>query len=105
MDAGMTERSFVDSRTPVEEAILHRCGRHGIDKVFVGGKLVVDDGKVVSIDRDAVLGEIADRLAQPVTPTEEQAQAMVDTLMLHLEAFHNAKTPNLYEPYRYNGVT
>ena len=52
-------RPFVNPRTPVAEAVLHRAGKQSVDKVFVDGRLVVDNGRVVSIDRDAAMKEIA----------------------------------------------
>jgi cytosine/adenosine deaminase-related metal-dependent hydrolase len=98
-------RPFVDPRTPLTEAVLHRGGKHAIDKVFVGGRLVVDAGRVVSLDRDAVMREIADRLALPDTPAEAEARTMVERLMPYLEAFHRAHTPaDGYRSYRYNAM-
>jgi len=74
-------RPFVNPRTPVAEAVLHRAGKQSIDKVFVDGRLVVDNGCVVSIDRDAAMKQIADRLAAPETPAEAKAWEMVDVLV------------------------
>jgi cytosine/adenosine deaminase-related metal-dependent hydrolase len=98
-------RPFVDRSTPFTEAVLHRGGKHAIDKVFVGGRLVVDAGRVVSLDRDAVMREIADRLALPDTPVEIEARATIGRLMPYLESFHRARTPSDgYRSYRYNAM-
>jgi 5-methylthioadenosine/S-adenosylhomocysteine deaminase len=98
-------RPFVEARTPAWDAVLHRGSKEAIDKVFVGGRLVVDGGKVVSLDRDAVLREISERLSAPPTEAEAEARVMVDTMMPHLEAFHRTHTPSAsYRPYRYNAL-
>jgi cytosine/adenosine deaminase-related metal-dependent hydrolase len=105
MDMSAIGRPHLDPRTPPAEAVLHRGGRSAIDKVFVAGDLVVDGGRVVSIDRDAVMAEIADRLAAPGTADEATAREHVGALMPHLEAFHRARTPSTgYRPYRYNAM-
>jgi 5-methylthioadenosine/S-adenosylhomocysteine deaminase len=98
-------RPLVEPRTPVWDALLHRGGKSAIDKVFVGGRLVVDGGRVISVDRDAVLAEIGERLSAPPIEAEVEARAMVDRMMPYLEAFHRAHTPAAsYRPYRYNAM-
>lgn len=105
LDRSRVERPVVSRRTPVAESVLHRAGKSAIDKVFVGGRLVVDGGRVISIDRDAVMAEIADRLAAPETEAETEAWAMVDAMMPVLDSFHRDNTPTAsYRPYRYNGM-
>ncbi|SON53923.1 8-oxoguanine deaminase [Hartmannibacter diazotrophicus] len=106
MDEKAMARPFVSKRTPVEETVLHRGGRHAIDKVFVGGRLVVDGGKVISIDREAVMAEVAARLEAPETAAEAADWEMVNAMMPHLEAFHRDH-PLVGErrPYRFNRIT
>jgi hypothetical protein len=89
----------------VAESVLHRGGRHAITQVFVGGRLVVNDGKVVTIDRDAVLAEIGERLERPDTQGEREAWSMIGVLLPHIEAYHRKFTPTAgYRPYRYNAM-
>ncbi len=105
MDRKRLARPFIDPRTPLTEAVLHRGGRDAIDKVFVGGRLVVDGGRVISIDRAAVLAEIGERLETPPTTAETAAQAMVDAMMPHFEAYHRRQTPpDSDRSYRYNAM-
>jgi 5-methylthioadenosine/S-adenosylhomocysteine deaminase len=105
MDMKKIARPYIDRRTPLAEAVLHRGGKESIDKVFVGGRLMVDGGKVISIDRDAVLAEIGDRLAQPLTASELEAEAMVAAMMPAFEAYHREHTPSgSYRSYRFNAM-
>jgi cytosine/adenosine deaminase-related metal-dependent hydrolase len=105
MDRRKIERPRMSARTPVAESVLHRGGRHAISQVFVGGRLVVDDGKVITIDREAVLAEIAERLKHPETEGETATWEAIDVLLPHLEVFHRKFTTTAgYRPYRYNAM-
>ncbi|MDQ0456844.1 amidohydrolase family protein [Rhizobium paknamense] len=81
-------RPYLHPDTPVSEAVLHRAMKDAVHQVFVEGHKLVDGGRVVSIDRDAVLREIAERLAQPETASEQEASRMVARLMPALEQVH-----------------
>ena len=106
MDRRRIARPALSPHTPPAEAVLHRGGRHAIHQVFVGGRLVVDDGKVVIIDREAVLAEIADLLTRPETPAEAEARSVIDALLPCLEAHHKAFTPaGVPRSYRYNSMS
>lgn len=78
-------RPFISPRTPLAEAVLHRGGKQAIDQVFVAGRQVVRDGRVTTIDRDAVMAEIAERLEQPETEAEASSWDMVNALVPLLE--------------------
>lgn len=105
MSSDAIGRPFVNPRTPVAEAVLHRGGKHAVDEVFVDGRLVVDGGRVVSIDRDAVMKEIAGHLSAPETSAEAQAWDMVDALVVHLEDFHRRHPlAAAGRPYRFNAT-
>lgn len=98
-------RPVLDPRTPIEDAVLHRGSKSAIRQVYVGGRLVVDKGRVTTIDRDAVLAEIAGILSAPMTEAERRAARMVAAMMPALEAFHRAHSPDAgYAPYRYNAM-
>jgi cytosine/adenosine deaminase-related metal-dependent hydrolase len=105
MDRRKIGRPHVNARTPAAESVLHRGGRHAITQVFVGGRLVVDDGRVITIDREAVLAEIGERLQRPGTQTETEAWEAIDALLPHLEAYHRKFTQSSrYRAYRYNAM-
>lgn len=98
-------RPFIDQQTPISEAVLHRATKDAVDQVFIDGRLVVDGGKVTLIDREAVMGEITDRLAMPESAKELTARAMVAQLMPYLEAFHRDNPfPETKGSYRYNEI-
>jgi cytosine/adenosine deaminase-related metal-dependent hydrolase len=105
LDSDAIGRPFVNPRTPVAESVLHRGGKHAVDKVFVDGRLVVDGGRVVTIDRDAVMKGIAERLSAPETLAEAQAWDMVDGLVAHLGDLHRRHPlAGGGRPYRFNAM-
>ena len=105
IDRAALERPFVDPRTPLADTLLHRLTRNAIDKVFVEGNLVVDGGRVTRIDRDAVMSEIRDRLAAPLTAQEQANIDMVDQLIPHLETgLRDSGLGDGYRPYRYSRI-
>lgn len=105
LDREAVGRPFFDRDTPVAEAVLHRAGKAAVNQVLVGGRLVVDGGRVTCIDRDAVMAEIKARLEQPDTESEAEARAMVKAIQPYLEAFNREHAPaTAYRPYRYNAM-
>jgi cytosine/adenosine deaminase-related metal-dependent hydrolase len=105
MDRAALERPFVNPRTPIAETIVHRGGRHAVDQVFVGGRKVVDDGMVTSIDRNAVMAELRDHLARPESPEETAAWAALSELLPVLEAHQRQMNLDAgYRPYRFNAM-
>lgn len=105
MDHARLERPFVNRRTPLAETVLHRGGRGAIRQVFVGGRLVVDEGRVISIDRDAVLAELGEVLSQPETAAEDAGWQAVQDLLPVLEAhLRSEDLGHGYRPYRYNAL-
>jgi cytosine/adenosine deaminase-related metal-dependent hydrolase len=106
LDRATLERPFVNPRTPMAETILHRGGRGAIDQVVVGGQLVVDKGRVISIDRDAVLSELNDHLRQPESPEELAAWEVLGGLMPVLEQHQRDQALGAgYRSYRFNAMS
>jgi len=88
MDRAKIERPFVDPRTPVSELILHRAQKEAVEMVFVDGQVVVENGKVTRIDREAVMSEIREILARPRSAAEEEALSMVTEAMPRIRAHY-----------------
>lgn len=106
LDRNEVARPWLDADTPMEEAVLHRANKGAVRQVLVDGRLVVDGGRVISIDRDAVMADIAERLNQPETAAEAEARAMVKAIQPHIEAFQRDKgMPERHRPYRYNRMS
>jgi cytosine/adenosine deaminase-related metal-dependent hydrolase len=81
LDRRKIERPFADQRTPVSELVLHRARKEAIAWVLVDGHVVVENGRVTRIDREAVMEDIRARLATPPSAAEMEAQDNVDAAM------------------------
>ncbi|WP_108257876.1 amidohydrolase family protein [Mangrovicoccus ximenensis] len=105
LDRAKVERPVVSPHTPVAETVLHRAMKGAVDSVFVEGRRVVENGRVTSIDSEAVLAEIAARLAAPETAEEAEMRAMVEAAMPVLEDFQHRHAPDAaHRSYRYNAM-
>ena len=63
---------------------------------------MVRAGRVTTIDRDAVMAEIAELLSRPETQGEAQSWDMVNALVPILQDRLGAHTVRGHQPYRYN---
>lgn len=103
IDRGQIAKPYLDERTSLIDALILRAKAKAVRKVFVGGRLVVSEGRVCTIDRDALMAEIEARLAEPLTANEARRRLMVDDLMPHVEHYYRAKGESVTEPnYRFN---
>ena len=103
LDREKVERPFVDPRTPLVDTVLMRAGKSAVDQVFVAGRQVVANGRITTIDREAVMAEIASQMRRPLTDSEAEAAAMIDTIMPELMHQH-ARLTDTARPYRYNAM-
>lgn len=105
MDLARIGRPRISPRTPIAEAVLHRGSRAAVETVLVGGRVVVQDGRVTGIDREAVMAEIDESLARPETRAEAATWAMAERLVAHLEGEHRSRGfADDPVPYRYNDL-
>lgn len=81
LDRKRMERPFIDRRTPLEDTILHRAQKDAVRWVFVDGRKVVEDGRVLRVDREKVLDEITERLSKPPSEQDIQGEEMVRSAM------------------------
>ncbi|CAM5763074.1 8-oxoguanine deaminase [Labrys miyagiensis] len=103
LDWDAVARPWLDARTSLLDAVVLRAREKAVDTVFVAGCKVVERGRTISIDRDAVLAEIAARLSAPPSPAEENARLMTDRLALYLEDWFRTCPENpAARSYRYN---
>lgn len=65
---------------------------------------VVANGRVIGIDRDAVMAEIAAEMCRPLTDAEAQAAAMIDQIVPVAMDQHRRLVPDTWRPYRYNSM-
>lgn len=84
--------------------VCYRAAAGDVDIVLVGGKIVVEDGRVTTIDEQAVAEELAAQLDATDVPAENVQ--LVQALLPYVEAYYESWKLEDLEPYiRYNSRT
>ena len=79
---------FQDEDIPPLDALLQRATQKHVDTVYVGGDPIYAQGRFKYIDRDKVLGEIAELLSKPRTPEEEKRRWLSKEVFPHVKDFY-----------------
>jgi cytosine/adenosine deaminase-related metal-dependent hydrolase len=79
---------YLEAGTPVLDALVHRARASAIDTVLVAGQVVLRDGRVTRVDKEAVLEELAGALRRPRTPEEEHRGHLARALFPHVRRFY-----------------
>ncbi|MFP4618860.1 MAG: amidohydrolase family protein [Spirochaetaceae bacterium] len=84
LDVTRAAEPFVSpGQTPID-LLVYRCGTRDVDKVLVDGKLVVDGGRVVHVDRDRVVASLGEALTEEYEAELEEMNAQWRQLRPHI---------------------
>ena len=83
---------FLDERTPLVDALIQRAQARDISAVMIAGETVYRNGRFLRIDREAILREIAERMARPPTEEERRRAQLSKDVLPHVEAFYSDYT-------------
>ncbi|MBO6674142.1 MAG: amidohydrolase family protein [Rhizobiales bacterium] len=70
------------------DILLHRAKTNAVKRVMIAGDIVYANGAFTHIDKDAVLSEIAERLAEPLTDDEVAMKKLARDMLPHVRAFY-----------------
>jgi 5-methylthioadenosine/S-adenosylhomocysteine deaminase len=91
---------YLETGTPVLDAVVHRARASAIDTVVVAGEVVLRDGRITRVDKAAVLEELAATLRRPLSPEEEQRRRLSRVLVPHVRRFYAGwLDPDSLEPF------
>jgi cytosine/adenosine deaminase-related metal-dependent hydrolase len=79
-----------DKDVPLLDALLHRARTGHVHTSMVAGRLILREGKVLFIDKQALLREVADRLAAPAEAAEIAGRDLARSLLPHVESFYES---------------
>ena len=82
-------RPWQSTDIPVADVLVQRARTDAVKTVLVGGEVIYQDGRFAGLDRDAVLDEIAARLARPLTAEEEARRVLSRAVFPHVRAFYD----------------
>jgi len=91
---------YLDSETPVLDAVIQRAKMEGVRTVIVAGEIVYQDGKFTRLDRDAALAQLADILKRPLTDEEMERRRLAKAVFPYVKSFYDGYyNPDTSEPY------
>ncbi len=91
---------YMDARTPVIRAFVHRAKTSGVDNVIVDGELIYKDGRFTKVDKEAVISELAESLKKPLTDAEKQLYELGSAMDPHVRKFYKGYLDNeVRDPY------
>ncbi len=94
-------RPYLDPDTEIVSALVQRARTGMIRDVLIDGHYVLRDGRIATIDKEKLLGEIEAALQRPPSEAETARRAFVKALDPHLRAFYaDWPLPPAAEAYR-----
>jgi 5-methylthioadenosine/S-adenosylhomocysteine deaminase len=80
---------FVDpSHDPIDVLLYRGLGKH-VHTVMVNGRIVVQDGKILTIDEEAIAGRLAEAASRPRTDKEEALVQAMDELKQNVIRYYD----------------
>jgi cytosine/adenosine deaminase-related metal-dependent hydrolase len=91
---------YVDpSHDPIDTLLYRGAGRF-VHTVLVNGRIVVKEGRVLTIDEEAVCQRLAEAASRPRTAKEEAMVQAMDTLKAHVKTYYKGWTRKVAaDPY------
>jgi hypothetical protein len=74
---------------PVAEAFVHRAMGQDVRTAIVGGRVVMEDGRMMTLDVDSLYREIR-KAARRIPPRQRRHAEMLQRLKPHYQAWYNA---------------
>lgn len=91
---------YTDPKHDPIDVLLYRGSRQQVDTVMVNGRVVVEAGKVLSVDEDAVTSRLAEAASRPPTEQETSYTQTIDELRLHIVRHYHGWPEKLHPaPY------
>ncbi len=89
---------YQDAATPLIDVIVMRAKAQAVETVMVAGEVIYHEGKFTRIDRDAILAELAEAFARPLSEAEEARKHLAAAIFTHVKAFYDKWLPETPAP-------
>jgi hypothetical protein len=91
---------FVDPSHDPIDVLLYRGSGQDVHTVMVNGRVVVQDGRLLTIDEDAVATRLGEEASQPRTEREETFAEAIEELKRHVIRYYEGWPQKVKpEPY------
>ncbi|HSU05751.1 MAG TPA: amidohydrolase family protein [Acetobacteraceae bacterium] len=91
---------YLDTETPVLDAIIQRAKSEAVRTVLVAGNVIYESGRFTRIDRDAALQQLSEMLQRDLTSEEQERRRLSKLILPHVKAFYDAYfDPQQHQPH------
>jgi 5-methylthioadenosine/S-adenosylhomocysteine deaminase len=80
---------YLDSETPVLDAVIQRAKVAGVRAVLVAGEVIYQDGRFTRVDRDAAMRQLSEILQRDLTAEEQERRHLAKAILPHVKAFYD----------------
>ena len=99
LDLRNIEEPFLDPSVSVVDALVHRGRGIDVNTVMVDGEVVLRDGQLTRVDKEALFKEIKGALDRPLSPLEEERRELAGLVEPHLRRFYQGTLPQDASPH------
>ena len=99
LDLRNIEEPFLDPSVSVVDALVHRGRGIDVDTVMVDGEVVLRDGQLTRVDKEALFKELKEALDRPLSPLEEERRELARLVEPHLRRFYQGTLPQDASPH------
>ena len=99
VDLRNIEEPYLDPEVPVVDALVHRGRGIDVDTVLVDGEVVLRDGRVTRVDKEALFREIKAALDRPLSAREVERRELARLVEPHLRRFYQGTVPREAAPF------
>ena len=79
---------YLDSETPLLDAVLQRAKTSGVRTVICDGEVIYHDGKFTNVDCDDALRALHEDLQRALSDDEVERRRLSKSLLPHVRAFY-----------------
>ena len=99
VDMRNIEEPYLDPRVSVVDALVHRGRGIDVDTVLVDGEVVLRDGQLTKVDKEALFREIKAALDRPLSDQEVERRDLAQQVEPYLRRFYSGTMPQDATPF------
>ena len=96
---------YLDPEAPIIDALIYKARATDVDTVMIGGRVMVEGGRVASVDEERMLENLKAELAQPLSEKDKARRRTAEELKPYIQRFYESWDPGQDKPfYVYNNM-
>ena len=96
---------YLDPEAPIVDALIYKAKATDVDTVMIGGRVMVEGGRVASVDEERMLENLKAELARPLSEEDRARRRTAEELKPYIKRFYEAWEPGQDKPfYVFNNV-